>query len=102
MGGNICMANSKITTKIIIGFTLLTIIIAVMGVTSYIGISRLKNSMEDLIKVDAKSVESAQRLRANINMLRRYEKDLFLNAGVADKVAEYRKKWNETLEHANK
>jgi methyl-accepting chemotaxis protein len=36
-------------------------------------------------------------VRANINMLRRYEKDLFFNIGDAAKVEEYRKKWDDTL-----
>ncbi len=96
------MSNLKITTKIILGFTLLTIIIVVIGTTGYLGISKMQDVFEDLLHVDAKVVEYAQRSRANVNMLRRYEKDLFMNADSAEKAADYRKKWNSALEHANK
>ena len=96
------MSNLKITTKIILGFSLLTIIIAVMGIVGYTGVARMQNCLDGLVNTDAKIVEYAQRSRANLNMMRRYEKDLFMSIGTPDKVAEYRKKWNEALESANK
>jgi methyl-accepting chemotaxis protein len=96
------MSNLKITTKIILGFTLLTLIIAVMGIVGYTGVSKLQDGLEDLVQNDAKVVEYAQRCRANTNMMRRYEKDLFMSIGDATKVAEYRKKWNDALESATK
>jgi methyl-accepting chemotaxis protein len=96
------MSNLKITTKIILGFALLTIIIVVIGITGYLGISKMQDAFEDLLNVDSKVVEYAQRSRANLNMLRRYEKDLFMNIDSAEKVTDYRKKWNSALEHANK
>ena len=51
----------------------------------------------DIANDDAALVEYAQRSRANINMLRRYEKDLFMNIGDAAKTDEYKKKWDDAL-----
>jgi methyl-accepting chemotaxis protein len=52
-----------------------------------------------VIEGNTKLVEHAQRLRANINMLRRYEKDLFLNIGDAAAITKYERSWNEAREH---
>jgi len=96
------MSSLKITTKIILGFTLLTLIIVVMGIVGYTGVAKMQTCLDDLVNNDAKVVEYAQRSRANLNMMRRYEKDLFMSIGDATKVAEYRKKWNDALESATK
>ena len=96
------MSNLKITTKIVIGFALLTIIIVVMGIVGYRGVAQIQDMLVELTTVDAKIEEYAQRERANLNMLRRYEKDLFMAIGAPEKMADYRKKWNDALENTTK
>ena len=58
-----------------------------------------EKNLDNLVNTDAKLVEYAQRARANINMMRRYEKDMFMNIGDGAKTDEYRKKWDESLGH---
>lgn len=56
----------------------------------------------DRIKLKYKTVEYSQRLRANINQLRRFEKDIILNIESPEKVAKYKKQYDEVAEHYNK
>jgi len=92
-------ASFKISTRLIVSFAIMQSFIVVIAGSGYWGLHKMKLSLEDLVNTDAKLVEYAQRARANINMLRRYEKDLFLNIGDAAKTEEYYKKWNETMGH---
>lgn len=55
-----------------------------------------------MVNVSAKSVDLAQRARANMMMLRRYEKDAFLNIASPDKVLEYSKQWQDAYDLAHK
>jgi methyl-accepting chemotaxis protein len=57
-------------------------------------------SSRDVIERDTKVVEFAQRMRANINMMRRYEKDLFLKVADPSAVLKYQKNWEGALDHA--
>ncbi|ABB32648.1 methyl-accepting chemotaxis sensory transducer, class 34H [Geobacter metallireducens GS-15] len=93
------LKNQKIGIKLAIGFGLLTLFLLVVGGTGLWSTRQLKATMDDAIKVDADMVISGQRARANVNMLRRYEKDLYINIGNVQKTEEYRKKWDETFEH---
>ncbi|MBT0663454.1 methyl-accepting chemotaxis protein [Geobacter pelophilus] len=95
------LSNMKISTRLILSFSLILFILVVVSGTGYFGQQKSKFYIYEIAEKDAKLVEYAQRTRANINMLRRYEKDLFMNIGSADKVEDYKKKWNESLEHFN-
>lgn len=92
----------KIKTRISLGFSLITIILVVIGTIGYWGVNKMENNLVVIVDQDAKIVEYAQRMRANIVGLRRYEKDIFLNLQSTDKVSEYRKKWDETIDRVHK
>ncbi len=62
---------------------------------------RMSQGIGDL-KEGYQTVEYSQRLRANINQLRRLEKDIFLNTESPEKVAEYKKQYDETVVRYNK
>lgn len=94
------LKNLKIGTKLMIGFGLLVIFLLVVGGIGLWSVNELNAQLDDAIGVDADIVISAQRSRANLNMLRRYEKDLFINIDSTLKMDEYRKKWDDALEHA--
>ena len=96
------LSNMKIGTRLIISFTLLCLFIAVLAGTGYWGVSSMHGELEILALKEAKLVENAQRTRANILGLRRYEKDVFLNIDSSEKVAEYCKKFEEQLQRSNK
>jgi len=94
--------NMKIGKRMGFGFGVVLLLLLIVGGTGYWGIKKLDDAASDVITVDSKAVEFSQRLRSNINQLRRYEKDAFINIDSPAKVAEYRKKWDETREHFTK
>ncbi|MDD5285212.1 MAG: HAMP domain-containing methyl-accepting chemotaxis protein [Desulfuromonadaceae bacterium] len=92
----------KIGTRLILGFGGCLCFLLLLG---GVGLYELKNSVaksNKAIGVDAKVVENAQRMRVNINIMRRYEKDAFINMADLAKVDEYRKKWAEARELTKK
>ena len=92
----------KISTRLILGFGTSLLFLLLLG---GVGIYELKDATSigtKTIEVDAKIVENAQRMRANINAMRRYEKDAFMAIPDLAKVDEYQKKWNEAREHSKK
>lgn len=93
------LKNQKIGIKLAVGFGLLVLFLLIVGVTGFWSLKKSQVMMDDAIAVDAELVISAQRARANINMLRRYEKDLYINIENVQKTEEYRKKWDETYDH---
>jgi methyl-accepting chemotaxis protein len=92
----------KIKTKIVSGFAMVAALLAVVAMVGYWGISKMNSVVDDYALTEGKLVESAQRSRANINQLRRYEKDAFINMASPEKVTEYAKKWQEGFEHCKK
>ncbi len=96
------LSNLKISTRLFAAFAIILLLLAVIGGAGYWGMNKLEGYVNEIAKTDAALVEYGQRSRANINMLRRYEKDLFINMGDATKIEEYKKKWDETLGHFHK
>jgi len=92
----------KISLKLRWGFGLCAGAVAIVGGLGYLMNTRITSSSRQVIEVNTKLVEHAQRMRANINMLRRYEKDLFLNLGDATAITKYQKSWDEARDHAKK
>jgi methyl-accepting chemotaxis protein len=95
---------SKLTiaTRLYIGFCIVLLFIVVIGGASYWGMSKMEFYINDLSNVDGALMDNGQRARANINMMRRYEKDLFMNIGDTAKMEDYKKKWDDAFERFNK
>jgi methyl-accepting chemotaxis protein len=96
------LSNMNIGARLTISFALLCLFIAGLAGVGYWGVNQMQFEMEKMTNEEVKLGDSAQRSRANVAGLRRFEKDIFINIASADKVAEYRTKWNEQLDHANK
>ncbi len=92
----------KIGTRLIFGFGVCLFFLLLLGAVGLYETKVITAKGDKTIEVDSKIVESAQRLRANINMMRRYEKDAFINISDLAKVDEYAKQWSEAREHAGK
>ncbi|HEY4744555.1 MAG TPA: MCP four helix bundle domain-containing protein, partial [Desulfuromonadaceae bacterium] len=88
----------KISTKLRAGFATISVLVVVVALVGNYGIRRMNQLLEEYALTEGKIVESAQRSRANINILRRYEKDAFINIESPEKVAEYTKKWRDGYE----
>ena len=89
------LTNFKISTRLIAAFVIMLLFIAIIGIAGWIGLEKLEGHLIDVAHDDAKQVEYAQRTRANMNIFRRYEKDLFLNIDNAAEVQEYAKKFQD-------
>jgi len=89
--------NMNISTRLIAAFTVIILFLVVIAGAGYWGMGKMVWFIDDLGSTDAALVEYAQRSRANVNILRRYEKDLFINIADAAKVDDYKKKWDKTL-----
>lgn len=94
-------SNLKISTRLITSIVVLLMFIITIGVFGSFGMRKMVWYINDVANSDAKLVEYTQRCRVNINALGCYERDLFLNIGNSAKMAEYKKKWDETLELFN-
>jgi methyl-accepting chemotaxis protein len=96
------ISNLRIGTRLIASYTTLCIFIVLIASLGYWGVSQMQDELVLLATKEAKLVENAQRSRANVLGLRRYEKDIFINIDNSEKVSEYRKKFDEQLERSNK
>jgi methyl-accepting chemotaxis protein len=94
--------NVRIKTKLVSSFSLIIVLLVVVSFVGSWGISRMNELLNEYALTEGKLVESAQRSRANINQLRRFEKDAFINIESSEKVTEYSKKWQESYDHCVK
>jgi methyl-accepting chemotaxis protein len=93
------LSNLKISTRLISSAVITLIFLVSICGSGYWGIQKMNWHIKDISSSEARLVEYAQRSRANINMMRRYEKDMYMNISDAAKVEEYKKKWEGALEH---
>ncbi len=91
--------NMKIGTRLKLGFVLVLFLLLGIGLAGSWGVNALSSTTVKILGTDAKIAEHSARARADILLLRRGEKDFFLNIGSPEKQAEYYKAWNVALEH---
>ncbi len=94
--------NMTVGRKLSIGFGAVILLLILVALSGLYGLRKVSAGAEKLDKHQGMIVELAQRSRANVNMLRRYEKDAFINIDSSAKVDDYAKKWSDTLEHCTK
>jgi methyl-accepting chemotaxis protein len=87
--------NLNIGQRLGMSYTLLVALLLVVVATAYSGL----NAYGDFIEGDIKIAQHAERARANVLGMRRFEKDMFLNVGDKHREVEYHDKWNEQHEH---
>jgi methyl-accepting chemotaxis protein len=102
-------SNWKIGQRLATAFTVTLILVAIVATAGFWGLSRTVQTTYSILHTDARLMEQASQAEINTLSLRRFEKDVFLNIGDAQKTADYIAKWNsehqqltknlETLEH---
>ena len=89
------LKNMTIGKRLALGFGLLLALVALVAGSGYRSTRLAAGLAMDVLKVESPLVEHSQRTRANTLGLRRFEKDVFLNIGTPEKVAEYVTKWKD-------
>jgi len=89
------LKNMKIGMRLGMGFGVVLLLLLVMGIAGYWGISSISGTTIHMLDGDAAIAEHSARLRANVLGMRRSEKDIFLDIGTSEKVKEYEKAWHE-------
>jgi methyl-accepting chemotaxis protein len=91
--------NWKIGKRLGLAFGISVLLVAVVAVAGFWGLSQAVQTTYSILHHDAKMMEQASQAQANGLGLRRFEKDMFLNIGDKEKEADYSEKWNK--EHAD-
>ena len=89
------LADMKIGMRLGLGFTLLLLLLVIVGGTGYWGVRKSTDTTIRMLKSDAMIAQHSARARADVLGLRRFEKDMFLNIRSKDTVAEYFEKWRQ-------
>jgi methyl-accepting chemotaxis protein len=88
-------SHLKLGLRLGFGFGVVLLLLFAVGGTGYWESNSISHIFRNLLKTDAAIVEKAERARANVNAMRRYEKDIFLNIESKQKTDGYLKQWKE-------
>jgi len=88
----------KIRTRVIFGFSAVAVLLIFVAIAGFWGVNSMNDLFDEYALTEGRLVEYAQSGRANINTLRRFEKDAFINIASAEKVTEYNQKWQSGLQ----
>ncbi len=89
------MKNWNIKKLMLFGFTLPLIAIITMGVSAIFQFSQISNQVTMLADSDAPMLLNIEKLKTNILIHRRYEKDFFINIGNSKKQTAYLDKFSK-------
>ena len=93
------LGDLSIAKKLTVGFGLVLFFLLIVAGVGYWGTQSVADETASMLNGPSKMVEHAERARANIVGLRRFEKDYFLNLGDEEKKSEYAAKWSYQREH---
>lgn len=85
------LRGMNIGQRLGIGFGVLVLLLLAVVGTAWSSLSAYGELLEGEIRV----AQNAERARANVNAMRRFEKDEYLNVADKTKVSEYETKWRE-------
>ncbi len=91
--------GNKIGARLGIGFGVVLLLLIGLAVSGYWGVNSIAATTLKFLAGDAKIAEHGARARANVNALRRFEKDVFLNIESQQQVTKYHGQWKEQYEH---
>ncbi|MGQ5523033.1 methyl-accepting chemotaxis protein [Chitinimonas sp. PSY-7] len=94
------MKNLSFALRISIGFALLLVLMVTVAVTGAMGVQGQYTKIKELVSGDIAINAAAGNTRYHMGNLRRFEKDCFINVDSADKIKEYRGKWEDSLQKA--
>ena len=92
------MKNLRIGLKLGLAFTLMLVITGAVALSGYWGRTRMVDVTLNMLAGDAEMARLADDMLGTALQLRRYEKDVFLNIGRAEKEADYERDWKREHE----
>ncbi len=94
-------SNLKITTRLLIAFGLVLLLLLVSGGSGIWGFVQEEDSVRNITESD-RTVDLCDRLLTDILQMRRSEKDIFLNVGNREKVTSYRAAFDRAVDRYHK
>jgi len=93
------MKKMKMSFKMGLGFGVILMLIVVLGSVGYWSLRSITAMSLDVMTVEPEIAEHSARARADVNVLRQYEKDVFINIASQSKRADYYRQWDDTRKH---
>jgi len=87
----------KIGTRLSLSFGCVVIMLVMVVYAGIFGVSSLEKTTIGMLDGDAVIADQASKIRINVLLLRRFEKDIFLNINSHDVREDYYDKWKEVL-----
>jgi methyl-accepting chemotaxis protein len=88
-------SNFRVSTRLALGFGLVVLGALLLAATGWYGIQRQSEVTAVAIDRDMEFARSVARMRAAVQMMRRYEKEMLLNVGNAEGLQEARRRHGE-------
>src|SRR5438477_3465242 len=90
------LSNLKVATRLAFGFGVVFIGALLLAASGWFGIHKQASMMVTVVDRDMAFTRAVASIRARVQMLRRFEKDMLLNVVDPVKVKEYKQKWDES------
>ncbi|WP_348944443.1 methyl-accepting chemotaxis protein [Chitinibacter sp. FCG-7] len=87
----------SIAAKITVGFVIMIALLIVIGIVGLLGMSKQHGVVSELLRTELQFGINIIDAQKHVGDLRRYEKDAFINLSEGEKIAEYKKKWDDSL-----
>ena len=82
-----------------LGFGLVILLLCATALAGYVGVTSGAERTQEMLAHEAKQQEHSARARANVNAMRRFEKDLYINIALLEARQGYLAKWKEQHQH---
>lgn len=87
--------DRELGRRLVLGVTIMSLLMITLAVSGNRGLRHLADTTQDVLVHDTHVSEEAIQTRVATLLLRRYEKDYFLNVGAPDVQADYLEKWKK-------
>ena len=93
------LTSMKVRSQLALGFGLVIVFLVASSLVGYWGVASGSERTQDMLAREARLQEHFGRARANVNGLRRFEKDLFINIASPERRQGYLAEWKEQHQH---
>lgn len=94
------LKNLTIRVRLLFAFGLISALMLLAAIAGGLGTRNIVETATQTMRGELRLAQLATELRVEALQLRRFEKDVFINIASADKVRDYRDRWEQTLQSA--